>query len=144
MSYPQGNIMPTDFQTKVAVEIPLQQSFFSSSVLIWKRRSLCPPLKEWFHSQALGNSSKIQRKYPVLMARVPWPCVNWCWWHSHVAVMPEWLKLLWGSVQRSLRMQEGQIHILTLADKYFSGIFSVVGREWKFDWNIHVMLDDVG
>lgn len=102
---------------------------FYSGVLIWKKEAYAPhptPLRNGF--TASQTALKYRKKYPILIAMVPWPCMNWCWWHSHVAVMPQWLKLLWGSVQRSLRRQRGQKHILTLQDKYFSGIFSVVGE----------------
>lgn len=98
------------------------ESIFSLAYWSGKKKPMSP-LKEWFHSQA--NSSKVQGKYPVFIAVVPWPCMNWCWWHSHVAAMPQWLKLLWGSVQRTLRRQNGQDRVLTLQDKYFIGICSV-------------------
>lgn len=91
-----------------------------------------PSLRSGF--TARQTALNYRENIPVLIAAVPRPCMNWCWWHSHVAAMPQWLKLLWGGLCREgWGGKEGKKHILTPHAHFLSSVFFVrtfVGS-WK-------------
>lgn len=88
-----------------------------------------PSLRSGF--TARQTALNYRENTPVLIAAVPRPCMNWCWWHSHVAAMPQWLKLLWGVLCREgWGGKEGKKHILTPHAHFLNSVF-FVGAEWK-------------
>lgn len=85
---------------KLTVSVPLTDFQFPYSWESWRfevaiKSSQCIALESWgmFPHRVVKHSGQCLKKHLVLKARASCPCVNWCWWQSHVAGMPWWQKL---------------------------------------------------